>query len=55
MITRGLLTNTIVTRGYGIHLVLEIGKACLEFTRKMTVVSFSRVRTIRDFVRGCHE
>ncbi len=53
MITRGFLSNTIVTRGYGISVLLEIGSACLAFVRSVTTVAFQRVKTIRDFSRGC--
>jgi len=53
MITRGFLTNTIITRGYGIHYIIELGKACIEFIRTTTIRNFVKIKTIKDFIRGC--
>ncbi len=54
MITKGLLTNTIISKGYGISytIITEIGAACIKFTKNTINLVFSTLLKNTNFNRG---
>lgn len=54
MITRGFVTDTIITRGFGVRELIQlVGRECLAFVRTETVRGFAGVKRVLDFIRGC--